>query len=159
MTERVNHLGQPIGFALPDWQARQRPPRTPILGRFCRAEPLDPDRHAAALFEANRQDKDGRNWTYLAYGPYDRFEDYRLWVEQVCRAEDPFFHAIIVDGRAVGVASLMRMEPAVGVIEVGHINYSPLLQRKPAATEPTVVLSWIIDITTRSSRRSSAALS
>jgi RimJ/RimL family protein N-acetyltransferase len=135
MTERINHLGQPIGFPLPDWQARQRPPRTPMLGRFCRIEPLDPDRHAAALFEANRQDKDGRNWTYLPYGPFERFEDYRAWVEQVCRAEDPFFHAIIVDGRAVGVASLMRIEPAVGVIEVGHINYSPLLQRKPAATE------------------------
>ena len=135
MTERINQLGQPIGFALPDWQARPRPPRTPMLGRFCEIEPLDPKRHAAALFEANRLDKEARNWTYLAYGPYDRFDDYRAWVEQVCRAEDPFFHAIITDGRAVGVASLMRMEPAVGVIEVGHINYSPLLQRKPAATE------------------------
>jgi len=135
MTERVNHLGQPIGFPLPDWQARQRPPRTPMLGRFCYLEPLEPDRHAAALFEANRHDKEGRNWTYLPYGPYERFEEYRAWVEQVCRADDPFFHAIIVEGRAVGVASLMRMEPAVGVIEVGHINYSPLLQRKPAATE------------------------
>ena len=29
----------------------------------------------------------------------------------------------------------MRIDPANGVIEVGHINYSPLLQRKPAATE------------------------
>jgi len=27
------------------------------------------------------------------------------------------------------------MDPASGVIEVGGINYSPLLQRKPAATE------------------------
>jgi RimJ/RimL family protein N-acetyltransferase len=29
----------------------------------------------------------------------------------------------------------MRIDPANGVIEVGGINYSPLLQRKPAATE------------------------
>ena len=29
----------------------------------------------------------------------------------------------------------LRIEPAVGVIEVGHINYSPLLQRHPASTE------------------------
>jgi RimJ/RimL family protein N-acetyltransferase len=135
MTEPVNHLGQPIGFPVPDWQARPRPPRTAMVGRFCRLEPLDPARHAAALFDANRLDKEGRNWTYLAVGPFERFEDYRAWVEQVCRAEDPFFHAIIVDGRPVGVASFMRIEPAVGVIEVGHINYSPLLQRTPAATE------------------------
>lgn len=29
----------------------------------------------------------------------------------------------------------MRIDPANGVIEVGNINYSPLLQRTPAATE------------------------
>jgi RimJ/RimL family protein N-acetyltransferase len=29
----------------------------------------------------------------------------------------------------------MRIDPLNGVIEVGNINYSPLLQRKPAATE------------------------
>ena len=29
----------------------------------------------------------------------------------------------------------MRIVPAHGVIEIGNINYSPLLQRKPAATE------------------------
>jgi RimJ/RimL family protein N-acetyltransferase len=135
MTERINHLAQPIGFPVPDWQARPRPPRTAMVGRFCRLEPLDPDRHAGSLFEANRQDKEGRNWTYLPYGPFERFDDYRAWVELVCRGDDPFFHAIIVDGRPVGVASYMRIEPAVGVIEVGHINYSPRLQRTPAATE------------------------
>ena len=29
----------------------------------------------------------------------------------------------------------MRIDPANGVIEVGHITYSPLLQRHPGATE------------------------
>jgi RimJ/RimL family protein N-acetyltransferase len=29
----------------------------------------------------------------------------------------------------------MRIDSAHGVVEVGHLNYSPLLQRKPAATE------------------------
>jgi RimJ/RimL family protein N-acetyltransferase len=29
----------------------------------------------------------------------------------------------------------MRIDPTHGVIEVGNINYSPLLQRTPAATE------------------------
>jgi RimJ/RimL family protein N-acetyltransferase len=35
----------------------------------------------------------------------------------------------------VGVASYLRIAPAVGTIEVGHIHFSPLLQRTPAATE------------------------
>jgi len=40
----------------------------------------------------------------------------------------------------VGVASLMRIDPPAGVIEVGGINYSPRLQRKPAATEAMYLL-------------------
>ncbi len=37
--------------------------------------------------------------------------------------------------KAIGVASYLRIDPASGSIEVGHINYSPMLQRTPAATE------------------------
>ena len=35
----------------------------------------------------------------------------------------------------MGVASYLRIAPGAGSIEVGHINFSPLLQRTPAATE------------------------
>ncbi|HJT09029.1 MAG TPA: GNAT family protein [Stellaceae bacterium] len=142
MTEQLNHLGQPIGRPLPAWQARPRPPRTAMDGRFCRVEPLDPSRHAADLLAANAEDRDGRNWTYLPYGPFARDDDYRQWMERVCRGEDPLFHAIVArdSGRAVGVASLMRIDPVNGVIEVGGINYSPRLQRRPAATEAMYLL-------------------
>jgi RimJ/RimL family protein N-acetyltransferase len=137
MSEQRNSLGQPIGFPLPNWQARPRPPRTPMHGRFCSLEPLDPERHGSDLFAANGEDKDRRNWTYLPYGPFERLEDYRSWLQQACREDDPFFHAIIdgATGRAVGIASYMRIDLAAGVIEVGGINYSPLLQHKPGATE------------------------
>jgi RimJ/RimL family protein N-acetyltransferase len=132
-----NQLDQSIGDALPDWTARPRPPRTPMEGRFCRLEALDAGKHAADLFAANQLDKEGRNWTYLAVGPFDRFEDYRAWVEKVAAGDDPVFYAIVdrASAKAVGVATLMRIDPPAGVIEVGNINYSPLLQRKPAATE------------------------
>src|SRR5712671_3932389 len=137
MTQQLNHLGQPIGPPLPGWQARLRPPRTAMEGRFCQLEAIDPGRHAADLFAANADDRDGRNWTYLPYGPSARLEDYRRWMEQFCCGDDPLFHAILErqSGRAVGVASFMRIDPASGVIEVGGINYSPRLQRTPAATE------------------------
>ena len=137
MTQHRNALGQPIGPPLPGWQPRPRPPRAAMEGRFCRVEPLDPDRHAAQLFAADRLDRDGRNWTYLPVGPFARFEEYRAWMDRACLGEDPLFHAIIdsASREAVGFASYLRIEPATGVIEVGHITYSPLLQRKPAATE------------------------
>ncbi len=37
--------------------------------------------------------------------------------------------------KAVGVASYLRIDPANGVIEVGHIHFSPLIQGKAIATE------------------------
>jgi len=41
----------------------------------------------------------------------------------------------LATGTATGVASYLRIDPAAGSIEVGHINYSPKLQRTIAATE------------------------
>src|SRR4051812_25631010 len=133
----VNALGQPIGRAVEGWAPPQRPPREPLLGRYCRVEPLDIARHAAELHAANRAATDSRDWTYLAYGPFESLEDYRAWMQRVCLGDDPLFHAIIdsATDKAVGVASYLRIEPASGSIEVGHINFSPLLQRTPAATE------------------------
>lgn len=63
-------------------------------------------------------------------------------METVCRDRDPFFYAIVekAAGKAVGVASHLRIDPRNGSIEVGHIAYSPLLQRTPAATEAMYLL-------------------
>ena len=137
-----NEWGQPIGAPLAGWSARPLPPRTAIEGRFCRVEPLVPDRHAAELFDANSDDANGRNWTYLPHGPYPAFEPFRAWAEAAASRDDALCHAIIdwVSGRAVGVASLMRFDPAAGVVEIGGINYSPRLQRRPAATEAMYLL-------------------
>jgi RimJ/RimL family protein N-acetyltransferase len=133
----VGHEDQPIGKPVPGWTARPAPPRTPMQGRFCRVEALDPVRHGEELFAANQLDVDGRNWTYLYIGPFARFEDYRAWLDKASGQDDPVFHAIIdlATGKAVGVAAYMRIDRPHGVIEVGNINYSPLLQRTPAATE------------------------
>ncbi len=128
--------GLPVGFELPEWQPSERPPRTNIVGRYCRLEPLDPDRHCEALFTAYQLDSAGLNWTYLPYGPFPDIAAYRQWVEEVSSLDDPLFFAIVDStGSAVGVASYLRIDPAVGSIEVGHINYSPLLQRRRSGTE------------------------
>jgi RimJ/RimL family protein N-acetyltransferase len=128
---------QLTGSPLPDWTARPRPPRAPMQGRFCRVEPLEPARHADDLFSANALDQAGRNWTYLFQEPFAELAAYRTWLTEVSQADDPLFHAIIDarTGKAVGVATFMRIDPTHGVIEVGNINYSPLLQRTAAATE------------------------
>jgi RimJ/RimL family protein N-acetyltransferase len=135
--DEINHLGQPVGGPLPDWTPPAPPPREALVGEYCRVEPLDADRHAAALVESGRADPDGRNWTYLPYGPFDDFERYRGWLDGVARTSDPLFFAVVDNssGTAVGVASYLRIDPRNGSVEVGHLNFSPVLRRTPAATE------------------------
>ena len=142
MTTRTNEFGQPIGEPVPDWSPRPRPSRDPMQGRFCRLEALDADRHAEALHAAYALDRDGRNWTYLPYGPFESAAAYRAFVESVQAADDPLFFAIVdlATGRPIGVASWLRIDPAMGVIEVGHLSFSPALQRTPHATEAMVLM-------------------
>ena len=73
MPESVDDL--PVGPALPDWKPCDPPSREPMVGRYCRLEPLDPARHAQALHIANQSDKAGRNWTFLSYGPFESFDE------------------------------------------------------------------------------------
>lgn len=137
MGENLNALGQPIGPAVPDWKACALPPREMMQGRYCRIEPIDVEAHAADLFSAFGQGTENRIWTYLPYGPFDNEADFRMWMEGACFDDDPLFH-VIIDGqteKAAGVASYLRIDAANGVIEVGNINYSPLLQQTRAATE------------------------
>ena len=118
-------------------------------GRHCRLEPLAP-RHVEDLWYAVAHDTEQRNWTYLAYGPFASIDDYAAWVASASSTEDPLFFAVLTPfdaaqdkpfdaaqgrPRATGVASYLRIAPDAGSIEVGHINFSPLLQQTPASTE------------------------
>lgn len=130
-------LNQPVGEIVADWQEPPIPAREMMHGRYCRLEPLDVSKHAEQLFAANALDLHGANWTYLPYGPFESFSEYRAWLEQQSSTRDPLFFAIVdpASGEAIGVASYLRITPSSGCIEVGHLHFSPKLQRTPAATE------------------------
>ncbi len=137
MPQHINPWGQPLGAAIPAWTPPPHPSPCPMQGRFCRLDPLVPEHHAADLFAAYALDAEGRNWTYLPYGPFETPTSFDAWMSQTCGGNDPLFYAIVdpATDKAVGVASYMRIDPRNGSIEVGHLNFSPLLQRTPAATE------------------------
>jgi RimJ/RimL family protein N-acetyltransferase len=154
---RMNELGRPVGHPVPGWTPRPHVTAAVLNGRYCRLERLDPYRHTEELFAADQLDTRGASWTYLPYGPFDTPADYRRWLEQVCGGEDPLFYAIVdtdtatdtatdpaaagAPQRAVGVLSYLRMQPEIGVIEVGHVHYSPLLQQRRAATDAQYLLA------------------
>ena len=137
MTDHINGLGQPIGFPVPGWTPRQTPPLAAAAGRFCRIEPLDPARHARDLHDANGEDREGRMWTYLPWGPYADFDEYRAALEIKVRQEGFITYAVVAvdSGKAVGIASYLNANLSAGSIEIGGIAYSPALQHKPAGTE------------------------
>jgi len=137
MASEINALGQPLGPALSDWAPPPLPRHGVMEGRYCRLEPLDPSRHAERLHTANGVDADGAMWTYLPYGPFVDLAAYRAWADAAAASDDTLYFAIIdlASGLPAGVASYLRIEPRFGSVEVGHLAYSPALQRSRAATE------------------------
>jgi RimJ/RimL family protein N-acetyltransferase len=141
VSARRNVFGQPIGPALPDWTPRPLPPRTPMVGRTCRLEPLDPARHADDLFAAYAAAPDTRGWTYLMGEMPASAAAYRAALEPAAAGADPLFYAICDPaGRALGIASYLRIDPQNGSIEVGHIHLGPALARTVAATEAMALM-------------------
>ncbi len=137
MARQANTLGQHIGIGLDNWQPRPRPERTPMIGRYCRVEPLQLEVHAGQLYQAFSDDPQEGDWTYLPYGPFSCLNDFRNWLIEDCSGGDPLFYVVIDNSSscAVGLTSYLRIEPSVGVIEVGHIHFSPSMQKTPVATE------------------------
>jgi RimJ/RimL family protein N-acetyltransferase len=142
LNAHLNKYAQPIGEPVPGWSTRPVPEAVTLEGTYCRLEPLDADRHAADLYAAYHAAPDARDWTYMAVGPFERAEDYRRHAEAAARSTDPRHYAVIDrnTGKAVGTLALMRIEPAHGVIEVGHVTFSPLLKQTPLSTEAQFLL-------------------
>lgn len=141
-----------------DWKPVQPPRPVTLRGRFVTLEPLDADRHSAAIWNAIR----GRDevWTWLADGPYASESELRAALAEKQASQNAVFLAILptLDGQlpngpyvpspyvpsphpAAGYASYMRIEPAHGVVEVGNILLSPVLQRTTAATEAMYLMA------------------
>jgi RimJ/RimL family protein N-acetyltransferase len=131
---------QPFG-PLVDATPSERPGPVTLTGRFVTLEKLDARRHAEDLWRAYKTDDS--IWTYLASGPFRDFATFEAWLNERVVSLDPYFYAIIdrATGAAVGQFALMEIRPAMRVIEVGNVIYSPLLQRTPAATEAQYLLA------------------
>lgn len=117
-------------------------PLEPVVleGRTVRLEPLDAERHAAALFEAAQgEGADPLLWRYMWDGPFADAEAYAAWARTAAAKTDPQFYALVTDAPS-GVASYLRIEPANACIEIGHIWFGARIQRTTAATEAIYLL-------------------
>ena len=134
---RTNEHGQPIGDAV-DWSPR--PPVVPVTleGRTVRLVPLAED-HVDDLADAFLGHPE--IWTYSPSGPYADRGGIASFVAGHLSDTTHVPFVVVVDGRAVGVECLMRIDPAFGVVEVGAIVLGPALQRTTASTEAAYLLA------------------
>jgi RimJ/RimL family protein N-acetyltransferase len=127
-----------------DWTPAKPPDRTPLVGAGVRLDPIDPETHARPLFVASHQDGAGELlFRYLPYGPFAGFDDFKAWLDERAASTDPLFFSVVdgETGSPQGMAAFMRFAPEHGVIEIGHIWFSPSLQRTRKATEAIYLMS------------------
>jgi RimJ/RimL family protein N-acetyltransferase len=129
---------------LSHWQPVPVPAAIPLPGRWVTLEPLSATRHTASLWQAvNGHD---HIWTWLGDGPYAVQADLATALAAKESGAAARFYAILPTSSGVteGYASLMRIDPANGVIEVGNVLFAPSLQRTSAATETIYLLARYI---------------
>lgn len=122
---------------LSNWQPRSRPAREPLEGRYVRLEPLSAARHGDGLYEAATIGDADARFRYLGEYTPDSREAFQPWLDKAETSEDPLYFAVVdkATGKVGGRQTFLRIDPANGVIEIGHIHWGPLISRKPAATE------------------------
>jgi RimJ/RimL family protein N-acetyltransferase len=122
---------------LSDWKGAPRPQREALEGRYARLEALDAARHGDGLFASTQEPGADDRFRYLGeHAPADRAA-FDAWIGKASVSDDPLFFAVIDKrtGRAEGRQSFLRIEPAHGVIEVGHILWGPAIARSRVTTE------------------------
>lgn len=136
-----------VGDALPvgepvDKVPARRPDDRALFGRWTTIEPVSVARHAGDLWRSFADSDQGPLWTYMGYGPFPSEAVFRRWLGEREASQDPRFYAIVPrgTGKAAGMASLMRITPEHGVIEIGHVWLSPGLQHTREATDALFVL-------------------
>jgi len=133
-----------VGEAVPGWVPRPRPEPVRLEGRYVDLEPLS-SAHYADLFAATCGPDDDGLWTYR---PVERPTSLAaLWMHLAGIVDSPVDVSFALvpregpsAGRAAGVASYLRIEPAHGQIEVGGILLGAGLRRTRAATEAVHLL-------------------
>ncbi len=130
----------PVGAEV-DPTPRPLPARVPHKGRSVDLEPLH-TRHATDLWRACQSDPASASWAYLGYGPFAEAARLRDFVANFAAAHDPMAWAVRphLTGTADGWLTLMSIEPHNAHIELGHIWFSPRMQRSRAATEAMFLL-------------------
>ena len=129
MQAKARPVGPKVTF-----DGAQPPDGRMLSGRFVTLERIDPAQHGPAIW-AHMVGQDAL-WDYLYEAP-PADEAAFIGTLQTSVAKDGWLgYAICLPELGpVGYAFYLNILPQMGTIEVGNINFAPVLQRTPAATE------------------------
>ena len=171
----TNAHGQQVGDVVPGWEPRPGPGPVQLDGRHVRVVPLTSARYAD-LYESCCGPDDDDLWTYRPVDRPDSLATLWMHLASVVEAPDMLTFALVplegvAAGKAAGIASYMRIEPAHGQVEVAGVLFARRLQRTRAATEAIHLLmrhafddlgyrrfEWKCDSLNEPSRRAAARL-
>jgi RimJ/RimL family protein N-acetyltransferase len=169
--EQKNQFGQVVGIPVENWVQRQKPSYEPMGGQYCRVEALDIGQHAAKLFEAFQWNNQDETWTYLPFGPFNTFGEFKKWLNQYGQAKMIFTIIDKATESPQGIAIYHDIDVDHGVIEVGSIHYSKLIQKSRAGTEAMYLMmhrafedlsyrryQWRCNVLNKASRRAAERL-
>ena len=128
----------PVG-PIVDAAPRPLPSRVALRGTTVVLEPLH-RRHVPELWQATQGAE--TSWDYLGYGPFATQDALTATIDSLASSHDPMAWAVrpVATGVASGWLTLMDIQPANAAIELGHIWFSPRMQRTRAGTEAMFLL-------------------
>ncbi|MFN7925476.1 MAG: GNAT family protein [Bryobacteraceae bacterium] len=132
-----------------------KPDAVILRGNWVELAPLDPLEHTPDLYAVSNgqparlgersieaYDSDALIWAYMGYGPFAGLDEFRDYLRSLTAPANQFAFCVtdLISGKPAGVTTLMSNAPEHLKIEVGHIWYTPLVQRTAANTEATYLM-------------------
>lgn len=125
-----------------NWKPRPAPEGFSATGRYVMIEPFQREIHEATLWAALGGPGISELIRYFPNGPYQTASQLGDWLSANAKA------GMVVNifrdrrtGDVLGMASLMRADPANGVIEVGSVAHGAAMARTPMSTEAHYLLA------------------
>lgn len=137
------HISSAVEDPLISSTPAKLPHRVTLEGDRVSIVPLDPDYHGASLFQRTSGPGNEVLWRYLREGPFHDRGAFDVHLKNKAASTDPLFFSMVEKGsqEALGMAAYMRIEPRHRVLEIGHILFTPDLQKTSAATETMYLMA------------------
>ncbi len=121
-----------------------------FTGQHVRLTACDPANHGDTLYALSHGSPERLAvWQHLPYGPFTSAAELSAWYQQLVAGKtDPLIWTVLdlATSQPVGITGLLAIVPAHGRAEIGHVWFSPTVQRTATNTEAQyLLLKYLFD--------------